>query len=127
LATRVAKKKKSQSRNSRKEFWSSTELVDALAQETGFPKTDTKIFLTSLGDVIADALASGRGVKIDGIVQMKPAIRAAQKARVGRNPRTGEQVDIPRKPASVVLRARFLKKGKEALPTVQKVRRIQNG
>ena len=103
-------------------FLTQPELVDALAVETGFTKEQSKIFLTSLADVITDTIGNARGVKIAGIVQVNPAIRPPQKARMGRNPQTGEDVKIPKKPAMPVLRARALKKAKDALPTVQKIR-----
>ena len=40
-----------------------------------------------------------------------------------RNPATGEEITIAKKPASVDLRARPLAKAKAALPSVQKARR----
>ena len=131
MPTKVRKKKKRVATNNRtprkpSAFLSQPELVAALAAETGFSKEQTKIFLVSLADVIADAITEARGVKIAGIVQVLPAVRPPQKARMGRNPQTGEPVKIAKKPAVSVLRARTLKKAKDALPTVQKVR-ARNG
>jgi hypothetical protein len=50
-------------------------------------------------------------------------VKPAQKKRKGRNPATGEEIEIGPKPASVDLRARPLAKAKAALPSVQKARR----
>lgn len=100
-----------------------TELVEALSDESGFTKADTKIFLESLDDVVADMLKDARKVKIGKLVQLEPKVRPAQKKRMGRNPQTGEAIEIPRKPAAVVIRARVLKKAKDNMPTMQKVRR----
>jgi hypothetical protein len=57
------------------------------------------------------------------LVQLTVRVRPAQKKRKGRNPGTGEEIEIAAKPASVDLRARPLAKAKGALPSVQKARR----
>jgi Bacterial DNA-binding protein len=47
-------------------------------------------------------------------------VKPAQKKRKGRNPATGEEIDVAAKPASVDVRARPLGKAKASLPSVQK-------
>jgi nucleoid DNA-binding protein len=42
---------------------------------------------------------------------------------VGRNPQTGEEVDVPAKPASVRISLRALKPLKDNAPSVQKLKR----
>jgi nucleoid DNA-binding protein len=68
-------------------------------------------------------IGNAEKVKIGGIVQLTVAVRAATKARPGRNPATGEEITISAKPASVALRARPLAKAKAGLPSLQKARR----
>ena len=60
---------------------------------------------------------------IGGLVQLTVRMRPAQKARMGRNPATGEEIEIGPKPASVALGARALSKAKGALPSMQKAKR----
>jgi len=74
-------------------------------------------------DVILGEIEQGQKVKIGQMVQLEPKVKAKTKKRMGRNPRTGEEVEIKAKPASVVLRARVLKKAKDYLPTIQKARK----
>jgi len=50
-------------------------------------------------------------------------VKPASKARPGRNPATGEAITIKAKPATVDIKARPLRKAKDALPSVQKARR----
>jgi hypothetical protein len=61
--------------------------------------------------------------RIGGLVQLTVRVKPAQKKRRGRNPVTGEEIEIAAKPASVDVRARPLAKAKAALPSVQKARR----
>jgi len=83
-----------------------------------------KEVLGAYEDVILGEVEQGQKVKIGQIVQLTPKIKPKTKKRMGRNPRTGEDVEISAKPASVVLRARILKKAKDHLPTVQKARKV---
>jgi nucleoid DNA-binding protein len=98
------------------------QLVEALAQETGYSKSDLRHMLKSLDDVVCDAIADCKRVKIGTVVQIEPKLRKAQKARMGRNPATGEDVQIDKKPASVRIAARILKPAKDAAPTVNQLR-----
>ena len=54
---------------------------------------------------------------------MMVRVKPAQKARMGRNPATGEAIKVAAKSASVDVRARPLAKAKAGLPSVQKARR----
>ena len=57
------------------------------------------------------------------LVQLTVKVKPASKARPGRNPATGEAITIKAKPATVDIKARPLRKAKDALPSVQKARR----
>ena len=66
-----------------------TELV--AAEQTGMTKKDTEKALNAAFDVIASALGKGEKVQVSGfgIFEVKE-----REARMGRNPRTGEAMEI---------------------------------
>jgi DNA-binding protein HU-beta len=99
------------------------QLVAAVADRAQLSKADAKRALTALDDIVIEELGNAQKVRIGGLVQLTVRVKPAQKKRTGRNPATGEEIDIAAKPASVDLRARPLAKAKGALPSVQKARR----
>ena len=99
-----------------------TQLVAAVAERADLSKADAKRALGALDDVVLEELGDAQKVRIGGLVQLTVRVKPAQKQRKGRNPATGEEIDIAAKPASVDLRARPLAKAKGALPSVQKAR-----
>jgi nucleoid DNA-binding protein len=100
-----------------------SQLVNAVADRTGLSKNDTKHALAALEEVVLEELGNAQKVRIGGLVQLTVRVKPAQKKRKGRNPATGEEIDIAAKPASVDVRARPLARAKSALPSVQKARR----
>ena len=72
-----------------------SELVDALANDTGMTKADAGRAVDALfgtdGGVISKALKRGKRVQITGFGTFETKQR---KARTGRNPRTGETIRI---------------------------------
>ena len=100
-----------------------TQLADEVAQRAGFSRADAKRVLTALEEVVLDEISNAEKVKIGGVVQIEVRVRAATKARPGRNPATGEEITISAKPASVTVKARPLAKAKAAAPSVQKAKR----
>jgi nucleoid DNA-binding protein len=79
--------------------------------------------LGALDAVVLEELSNAQKVRISGLVQLTVRVKPTQKKRKGRNPATGEEIDIGAKPASVDVRARPLAKARDALPSVQKARR----
>lgn len=74
---------------------SKKQLVDAIAIEAvGVSKADIQQVLDSLSSVAAKALKAEKEVILPGIGKLKPAFRAA---RAGRNPQTGETIQIAAK------------------------------
>ena len=71
-----------------------TEFIDALANEAAIDKRDAKRFIEALTSVIERAIKSGGEVPLKGLGKFKVQNR---KARIGRNPLTGEPVNIPAK------------------------------
>ena len=68
-----------------------TELVGAVAEKTGLTKKAADEVVNALFDVITETLASGDKVQIIGFGTFEVRERAARK---GRNPQTGEVIDI---------------------------------
>jgi nucleoid DNA-binding protein len=100
-----------------------SQLVTEVADRSDLSKADAKRVLGALEDVVLEELGNAQKVRIGGLVQLTVRVKPAQKKRKGRNPATGEEIEIGPKPASVDLRARPLARAKGALPSVQKARR----
>ena len=100
-----------------------TQLLAAAAERADLSNAGAKRALGALDDIVLEELGDAQKVRIGGLVQLTVRVKPAQKKRKGRNPATGEEIDIAAKPASVDLRARPLAKAKGALPSVQKARR----
>lgn len=100
------------------------QLVEQISEDTGYGKSDIKHVLASLEETVVNLLASCEKVKIGQLVQLEAKIRPPRKARMGRNPRTGEAVKIASKPASVVVRARVLGKAKAATPSLAAAKKV---
>lgn len=69
-----------------------TELVNAVAEASGQTKADAAKATEAVFDAITDALKSGDDVRLVGFGTFNVAER---KASTGRNPRTGEEIQIP--------------------------------
>jgi len=100
-----------------------TQLASTVADRADISRAEAKRVLSVIEDVVLEELGNAQKVRIGGLVQLTVRVKAAQKARKGRNPATGEEITIAAKPAAVDLRARPLAKAKAALPSVQKARR----
>jgi DNA-binding protein HU-beta len=97
--------------------------VNEIADRAELSKAEAKRALAALDEVVLEQIGNAQKVRIGTLVQLTPRVKPAQKKRKGRNPATGEEIEIAAKPASVDLRARPLAKAKQALPSVQKARR----
>lgn len=69
-----------------------TELVSAMAKRLGASKKHSEEALTVALDLITEALAEGEKVQLVGFGSFEVRERAP---RIGRNPRTKEEVTIP--------------------------------
>jgi DNA-binding protein HU-beta len=84
------------------------ELVEAIVGKTQLAKKDVVMVLETMAEVVK-ANVTKEPVEIPGLVKVEKKHRAA---RAGRNPMTGETIQIP---AKTVLKARVLKKLKDAV------------
>jgi DNA-binding protein HU-beta len=71
-----------------------TELIAALADQAGMEKKDSKVFLESLTTLVENTIKAGGEVPLKGLGKFKVQNR---QARMGRNPATGEAIQIPAK------------------------------
>lgn len=71
-----------------------SEMLAALAEATGLKKKDVGILMEAMRDLIYKTLKKEGVIKLDGlgVFQLKD-----RKARIARNPRTGEMVNVPAK------------------------------
>ncbi len=68
------------------------ELVNAVAEKAGLSKKDSEKAVNSAFDAITEALAAGDKVQLVGFGSFEVKERGA---RVGRNPKTKEEIQIP--------------------------------
>lgn len=67
------------------------ELINAVAEQAGLSKKDTEAVITAALETITAALKEGDKVQLVGFGSFEVKTRAA---RVGRNPKTGEEIPI---------------------------------
>jgi len=70
------------------------ELINVISERTGIQKNTVTLIVSEVHDTITRSLKSGDSVKIAGFGTFHVTDR---QARQGRNPRTGEVVEIPAK------------------------------
>ena len=68
------------------------DLISSVAESSGLTKADAGRAVDGVFESIASALSSGDDVRIVGFGSFSVANRAAS---TGRNPRTGEEIQIP--------------------------------
>ena len=82
------------------------ELIDHIAERTQQSKKDTELFLDALGDALRESLARGQEVVLPGVGKFTVKERPA---RTGRNPATGETIQIAARKAPAFSVAKSLK------------------
>lgn len=68
-----------------------TEFIKTFKEATGLPGLEAEEYLNRLGDIMATELLAGGEVPIPGVGKLVVKETAARK---GRNPRTGESLEI---------------------------------
>ena len=69
-----------------------TELIAAVAEKTGLTKKDAERVINATFETVTASLAKGEKVAVSGFGNFEVK---AREARVGRNPRTKETIQIP--------------------------------
>jgi DNA-binding protein HU-beta len=86
-----------------------SQILEVLSTETGMSKKDVNNFLTVLATLGYKEVKKSGEFVLPGFGKM---VKVARKARMGRNPATGEQIKIP---AKTVVKFRLAKVAKEAV------------
>lgn len=114
-AAKTASPKASVKTTAMKTKMSKTAIVTDLAETTELSRAQVTAVLDGL-EVLIDRHIKKRGVgefTLPGLLKIKSVKRPASKARMGRNPATGEEILIGPKPASIRVRVTALKRLKE--------------
>lgn len=82
------------------------DLVEAIAKQTSATKADTERMLDAFVDCVTKNVKKKEGVKLVGFGTFAVSNR---KARVGRNPQTGEEIKIPARKVPVFRPGKELK------------------
>lgn len=82
------------------------ELIDVLKKKTNQPISAVTNVLDALAEVAKDELAKGNEVPLPGLGKLTVTDKPARK---GRNPATGEEIDIPAKRVPKFVAAKALK------------------
>ena len=92
-----------------------SEIMTAIADNTGLSRKDVGALFNALGEVIGlDVGKKGPGIfTVPGLMKITRIHKAATKARKGVNPFTGEEQMFKAKPARNVVKVRALKGLKE--------------
>ncbi len=94
------------------------QIITDIADETGVSKKEVAAVFAALGNKIVQHMkprGSGDFTIPDTGIKVRRVVKPKTKARMGRNPFTGEEIKIPAKPARKVIRLSALKALKEAL------------
>ncbi len=70
------------------------DLVESIADRVGLSKKDSETVVNAVFQCIIDALAKGDKVELRGFGSFRTRDR---QSRIGRNPKTGDRVDVPEK------------------------------
>lgn len=82
------------------------ELINEIATNTGESKSTITRILENMADVATATLQAGEEVTLHGLGKLKTKASAA---RTGRNPKTGEEMEIPAKTSVKFVAAKALK------------------
>lgn len=85
-----------------------TDLIARVAEEIGGTKTESEAYLNSVIAQITKALVAGESVVLPGFGTFEVRARAA---RIGRNPQTGETIQIAAAKVPAFKPGSLLKKG----------------
>ena len=94
------------------------QIISDIADTTGLGKKEVAAVFAALGTKIVQHMkprGSGDFTIPDTGIKVRRVVKPKTKARMGRNPFTGEEIKIPAKPARKVIRLSALKALKESL------------
>ena len=94
---------------------SKTELIEAIAGQSGLEKKQVSAVLDALSDVVYKELKAQHEVVIPGLLKLTSVTKPAVPEREGINPFTKEPTTFKAKPARTVIKPRPLKALKDAV------------
>lgn len=95
-----------------------TQIIQAISEDTELTKKDVAAVFSKLGELIQRHMqkrGSGEFQIPDTGVKIRRVKKPARKARMGRNPATGEEIKIAAKPAHTVVKVQALKALKDTI------------
>ncbi|MBV2091894.1 MAG: HU family DNA-binding protein [Candidatus Thiodiazotropha sp. (ex. Lucinisca nassula)] len=95
-----------------------TQILSTIAEETGLSRKDVAAVFSSLNTLVTRHLqkrGSGEFTIPDSGIKVRRVVKPRTKARMGRNPATGEAIKIAAKPAKTVVKLTALKALKDKI------------
>jgi DNA-binding protein HU-beta len=94
---------------------SKTELIEAIASQSGLEKKQVNAVLEALNDIVYKELKAEHEVVLPGLLKLTSVTKPAVPEREGINPFTKEKTMFKAKPARTVIKPRPLKALKDAV------------
>ena len=111
---KTAKKESLKAKIKYPEKYTAQTIVNYISEKHDIPRARAKELVEDVFDVISAGVMKGERVPVGKIGKMHIKVRPATKARMGRNPLTGEEIKIAAKKATKVPKFTFSKSYKEA-------------
>jgi len=95
-----------------------TQIITDISDKTGLSRKDVSAVFATMSDLISSHLTkrgSGEFSVPDCGIKVRRILKPRTKARMGRNPATGEAIKIPAKPAKTVVKVTALKALKDKI------------
>jgi nucleoid DNA-binding protein len=96
-------------------YMTKSQLVNKIAEMQELAKKDVKAMMETLTEIGHKELKKNGMFVVPGFAKFVVVKKPATKARVGKNPFTGEEMTFKAKPARKIVRARPVKAVKEAV------------
>lgn len=94
---------------------SKTVLAQAMADRTGLTKKQCLLFFAEQANLVYTELQTVGVVTIPGVAKVFVQQKPAKPERIGKNPKTGEAINLPAKPAFKIVKVRPVKGTKDAI------------
>jgi nucleoid DNA-binding protein len=86
-----------------------SEIISQISDKTALTKKDVGAVFDQLGGIIKKSLRSANEFSMPGLMKVRVVRKPATKARLGKNPFTGEEITIKAKPARKAVKVTALK------------------
>lgn len=86
-----------------------SEIIATISDKTSLTKKDVGAVFDQLNEIIKKSLKSSSEFSLPGLIKARVVKKPATKARLGKNPFTGEEIMIKAKPARKTVKVTALK------------------